>query len=129
MPGRVGRGGKSGGASGASGASGSSKAGKAFAAKVAPAESVAGASGVQGVASLTSTDPVTAQALELIRQLRSGELSSRDEATKKLVTDILRENVRTQSQKLADKIFEQLKEDPRLSQTLDRLWSNAQEQE
>jgi len=67
--------------------------------------------------------------LDLVRQLRSGQLKSRDEATKKLVADILREKVRTQSKKLADKVFEQLKDDPRLSQTLDRLWNRAEEQE
>ena len=67
--------------------------------------------------------------MELVRQLKSGELKSRDEATKKLVADILREKVNTQSKKLTDKIFEQLKEDPRLNKTLERLWDRAEEQE
>jgi hypothetical protein len=47
------------------------------------------------VGNVGPTDPVTAQALDLVRQLRSG----------------------------------QLKDDPRLSQTLDRLWNRAEEQE
>ena len=131
----VGRGGKTGGARGASGAGGAAKASGpsgACGAKVDKAESLVGPSGAAGssnVGNVGPTDPVTAQALDLVRQLRSGQLKSRDEATKKLVADILREKVRTQSKKLADKVFEQLKDDPRLSQTLDRLWNRAEEQE
>jgi hypothetical protein len=134
----VGRGGKAGGARGASGAGGASGASKtgaasgAFGAKVDKAESLVGPSGAAGssnVGNVGPTDPVTAQAMDLVRQLRSGQLKSREEATKKLVTDILREKVRTQSKKLTDKIFEQLKDDPRLNQTLERLWDRAEEQE
>jgi hypothetical protein len=79
------------------------------------------------VGAAAPADPVAAQALELIRQLKSGQLKSRDEATRKLVADILREKVRSQSKRLADKIVEQLKEDPRLNQTLERLWDRAEE--
>lgn len=129
----VGRGGKAGGARGASGAGAASKAGgAAFGAKVDKAESLVGPSGAAGssnVGNVGPTDPVTAQAMDLVRQLRSGQLKSREEATKKLVADILREKVRTQSKKLTDKIFEQLKDDPRLHQTLERLWDRAEEQE
>lgn len=132
----VGRGGKAGGARGASGASGAGAASKAggagFSAKVDKAESLVGPSGLAGssnVANVGPTDPVTAQAMDLVRQLKSGQLKSRDEATKKLVADILREKVRTQSKKLTEKIFEQLKDDPRLNQTLERLWDRAEEQE
>ena len=131
----VGRGGKAGGARGASGAGGASKASGAFGAKVDKAESLVGPSGAAGSSNVGGagpagpTDPVTAQAMDLVRQLRSGQLKSREEATKKLVTDILREKVRTQSKKLTDKIFEQLKDDPRLNQTLERLWDRAEEQE
>lgn len=131
----VGRGGKAGGARGASGAGGAAKASGAqgaFGAKVDKAESLVGPSGAVGssnVGQVGPTDPVTAQALDLVRQLRTGQLKSRDEATKKLVADILREKVRTQSKKLTDKVFEQLKEDPRLAQTLERLWDRAEEQE
>lgn len=132
----VGRGGKAGGARGAAGASGAGAASKAggagFSAKVDKAESLVGPSGLAGssnVGNVGPTDPVTAQAMDLVRQLKSGQLKSRDEATKKLVADILREKVRTQSKKLTEKIFEQLKDDPRLNQTLERLWDRAEEQE
>lgn len=127
----VGRGGKAGGARGASGAGAASKAGGAFGAKVDKSESLVGPSGAAGssnVGNVGPTDPVTAQAMDLVRQLKSGELKSRDEATKALVADILREKINTQSKKLTDKIFEQLKEDPRLTQTLERLWSRAEEE-
>ncbi|MEW5741470.1 MAG: hypothetical protein AB1938_21290 [Myxococcota bacterium] len=129
----VGRGGKAGGARGASGAGGASKAGGAsgaFGAKVDRSESLVGPSGAAGSANVGATapaDPVAAQAMDLIRQLKTGQLKSRDEATKKLVADILREKVRSQSKKLTDKIVEQLKEDPRLNQTLERLWDRAEE--
>lgn len=129
----VGRGGKAGGARGASGAGAAAKAGGAgFSAKVDKAESLVGASGLvagSNVGGVGPTDPVTAQALDLVRQLKTGQLKSREEATRKLVADILREKVRTQSKKLTEKIFEQLKDDPRLNQTLERLWDRAEEQE
>lgn len=126
----VGRGGRAGGAGKAGGASGPAKAGgAAFNAKVDKAESLVGPSGAAGsgnVGQVGPADPVTAQVLDLARQLKSGQLKSRDEATKKLVSDILREKVRLQSKKLTDKIVEQLKDDPRLNQTLDRLWDRAE---
>lgn len=129
----VGRGGKAGGARGASGAGAATKTGGAsFGGKVDRSESLVGASGLvagSNVGEAGPVDAVTAQAMELVRQLKSGELKSRDEATKKLVADILREKVNTQSKKLTDKIFEQLKEDPRLNKTLERLWDRAEEQE
>jgi hypothetical protein len=78
---------------------------------------------------MLGSDPVTAHALELIRQLRSGEIASRDEATRKLVADILREKVRLQSRHVTDRIAEYLKEDPRLGRTLERIWKQAQEEE
>jgi hypothetical protein len=106
--------------------------GGAFAARVDRAESLVGPSGAVGssnVGAAGPADPVAAQALELIRQLKSGQLTSRDEATRKLVADILREKVRSQSKKLTDKIVDQLKADPRLNQTLERLWSRAEDQD
>lgn len=132
----VGRGGKSGGARGAgpaAGAGGAAKAGGAgFSAKVDRTESLVGPSGAVGsgnVGTVGPTDPVAAQAMELMRQLKSGQLKSRDEATRKLVADILREKVRSQSKSLADRIVAQLKDDPRLNQTLERLWDRAEEQD
>lgn len=127
------RGGK--GAGSARGASGSAGAGKAsktggsgFSGKVDRAESLVGPS-PGGAAGVAAADPVVGQVLELARQLKLGELKSREEATRKLVADILREKVRSQSKHLTEKVFQQLKEDPQLSQTLERLWKRAENEE
>ncbi len=69
---------------------------------------------------------MTAQALDIARQLKSGQIKTREEATKKLVADILREKVRMQSKALTQKIADQLQDDPRLSQALDRLWTKGE---
>lgn len=119
----VGRGSKAGGAKGAKEATPAAKT--SFAGKVEKTESLVGPSGVVGSSNVGAVDPVSAQAMELIRQLREGQIKSRDEATKKLVANILREKVRTQSKVLNEKIFEALKDDPRMA----RLWKRAEEKE
>ncbi len=131
-PGGVGGARGGGGASGAGGVGKAGKAGGAFGGKVDRAESLVGPSGAAGAAaagSVAAADAVVGQVLELARQLREGQLKSRDEATKKLVADILREKVRTQSKQLSDKVFQQLKDDPTLNQTLERLWKRAEQEE
>ena len=42
------------------------------------------------------------------------------------VADILREKVRLQSKALTQKISDQLQNDPRINQALERLWSKAE---
>lgn len=83
----VGRG-KAGGArvGSAGGAAKASATGGAFGSKVDRSESLVGPSGAPGgnVGALVSADPVTAKAMELIRQLQSGQLKSRDEATRQV---------------------------------------------
>ncbi len=129
----VGRGGRAGGAGKASAAGGAAKAGGAsFGAKVDKAESLVGPSGAVGssnVGTVAAADPVTAQVLDIARQLKEGKLKSRDEATKKLVNDILREKVRLQSKTLTDKVAEWVKGDPNLSKALEQMWKRAEEQE
>ncbi len=128
----VGGRGKSSGAGKAGGAAGASKANGAFGSKVDKAESLVGASGLvqsSNVGAAAPADPVAAQVMDLARRLKSGELKSRDEATKKLVTDILRDRVRMQSKRLTDKVLEKLKDDPRLHQTLERLWTRAESEQ
>jgi hypothetical protein len=128
----AGRAGKSSTTKGAGGAAGAAKASGAFGAKVDKAESLVGASGLvasSNVGAAAPADPISAQVADLARRLKSGELKSRDEATKKLVTDILRDRVRMQSKKLTDKVLEQMKDDPRLSQTLERLWNRAESEQ
>ena len=124
--------GRAGGAKGAGKASGSGFSGKVEGAGGAgKAEGLVGPSGaagsgnVGGAAPMGSVDPVTAQALELAKQLKSGQIASKEEATKKLVADILKEKLRMQSKALTSKIADALQDDPRLNQALERLWSKG----
>jgi RNA polymerase sigma factor for flagellar operon FliA len=122
--GKVGGGNRKGGAGAAKGTGAVGKSGgTSFDAKVTRSESVVGASGVVGSSNVVATDPVTAQALDIARQLKSGQIKSREEATRKLVAQVLKEKVRMQSKALTQKIADALEEDPRLSQALDRLWT------
>lgn len=130
--GRVGGGskGRAGGVGGAGGSQGASKAGGSTFARVERSESLAGASGLvgpSGAAGAAPTDPVTAQALLVAKQLKSGQLKTREEATKKLVGDILKQKLRMQSQGLTQKIAEALQQDPRLQAALERIWDQATE--
>jgi hypothetical protein len=130
--GGVGRAGPAASATPAAGTGGPTKAAGQFASKFDRTHASASPSGLVGssnVAATAATNPVVAQALDIARQVRAGQILSRDEATKKLVQGILREKVHTQSKHLAEKIFEQLKDDPRLSQTLERLWTKAEQEE
>ncbi len=125
--GRGGGGGKVGGPKGAGGPAGASKAGKASGAgfgKVDRLESLVGPSGAAGADGVAPTDPITAGALEIARQVKAGQIS-REEAAKKLVANILEERLRLKSKALTGKIVEQMNDDPRLNQTLQRLWERG----
>jgi ubiquinone biosynthesis protein UbiJ len=124
--GKVGGGGRKGGAGGAKGAGPAGKAGGGFAGKVERAESLVGPSGAAGPGSAQALDPVTAQAADIARQLRSGQIKSKEEATKRLVAEVLKEKVRMQSKALTQRIADSLQEDPHLNQALERLWSKAE---
>ena len=122
-------GGKRGGPGGARGPGGAQGAGKsAFVEKVAKQGSLSGTTrevGSAGAAGTPRVDPVTSQALAIAKQLRAGEISTRDEATRRLVADILKQKLRMQSKALTQKIADALQDDPRLNGTLDRLWSEG----
>lgn len=126
--GRVGGGskGRAGGVSGGGAAQGASKAQGSGFARVERTEVQPGVSGLVGSANVGPTDPVTAQAMLVARQLKSGQLKSREEATKKLVGDILKQKLRMQSQGLTQKIADALQQDPRLQAALERLWDGAE---
>lgn len=126
--GKVGGGkGRAGGAKGPSGAGGPQKAGGAgFAGKVDKSESLVGASREASSGNVGAADPVTARAMEIARQLRSGQINGREEATKKLVAEVLKEKLRMQSKALTAKIADALQDDPRLTQALERLWSQGE---
>lgn len=126
--GKIGGGGRKGGAGPAKGATGKGAVGKTGGktfGKIDRTESLVGASGqVQG-GNVGGVEPLSAQAMEIARQLKGGQLKSKEEAAKKLVGEILREKLRMQSKALTDKIAAQLQDDPRLSQALERLWSKG----
>ena len=119
---------------GASGKGGASKAGGATFGKVDKSEKLVGTSGLVGsgyageavaAGAASAADPVAKQAMEIARQLKSGQLKSREEATKKFVAEILKEKLHMQSKALTQKIAETLQDDPRLNQALDRIWDHG----
>lgn len=124
-------GGRKGAAGGAGGVKGGGPVGGAkgagFAGKVDATQGLVGPSGAAASGNVAALDPVTANALDIAKQLKSGQIKTKEEATKKLVADILKEKVRMQSRALTAKIAETLQEDPRLSQALERLWGRAAE--
>jgi hypothetical protein len=127
-------GGRSGGPKGASGKGGASRAGGATFGKIDKSEKLASTSGLVGsgnvgeagaAASAGPADPISAQALEIARQLKSGQLKSREEATKKFVAEILKDKLHMQSKSLTQKVADALQDDPRLSQALERIWDHG----
>ncbi|PTL80516.1 hypothetical protein [Vitiosangium sp. GDMCC 1.1324] len=131
--GGVGRGGGKGRAGGAKGASGKAPAGKAgpstFGGAVDRTAGLVGPSGLVGSGNVQgpqATDPITAQALAIAKQLKNGDFKSKDEATRKLIAEVLKEKLRMKSAALTTKIADALQDDPRLNQALERLWSKAE---
>jgi hypothetical protein len=128
--GGVGRGGGKGRAGGAKGATGAAPAaGSSFGGKVDKAESLVGPSGLVGSSNVQgpqAADPVAAQAVAIARKLKNGGFKSKEEATKALVAEILKEKLRMKSSSLTSKISDALQDDPRLNQVLERLWSKAE---
>src|SRR5438874_11025275 len=100
--------------------------GAGFAGKVDKAESLVGASGLVAGGNVAALDSVTANALDIAKQLKSGQIKTKEEATKKLVADILKEKVRMQSRALTQKIADTIQDDPRLHQALERIWAKAE---
>lgn len=85
-----------------------------------------GTSSAAGAGTAEAVDPISSQAAIIARQLKSGEIKSREEATRKLVAEVLKEKVRMRSQALTDKISQSLQDDPRLSAALERLWAKVE---
>lgn len=126
--GKVRGGGSKGAAGGVKGAGGAGKAsGAGFAGKVDRSESLVGPSGAAGSGNVQAMDPVSAKALDIARQLKSGQIKTREEATRALVADILKEKVRMQSKALTQYIAERLEDDPRNKQLLEQILAKAQE--
>lgn len=126
-----GRKGGAGGAGGAGGVKGGGAVGGAkgagFAGKVDASQGLVGPSGAAASGNVQALDPVMANALDIARQLKNGQIKTKEEATKKLVADILKEKVRMQSRALTAKIADTLQDDPRLNQALERLWGRGED--
>jgi hypothetical protein len=93
------------------------------------AESLVGPSGLVGSSNVQgpqAADPVAAQAAAIARKLKNGGFKSKEEATKALVAEVLKEKLRMKSSSLTSKIADALQDDPRLNQVLERLWSKAE---
>jgi len=116
------------GAGAARGAGAAKKAaGPAFQAKVQRAEPVAPAISLGDVGAVAGpSDPMTARAAEIARQFRDGAIKTREEATRRLVSNILRELVQINSKTLTDKIARELEGDPRLREALERIWAKGE---
>lgn len=71
-----------------------------------------------------SADPIASRAVEIARKLHTGEISSREEATKQLIADILQAKLHIQPNELTSRIADALVDDPRLNEALKRLWSS-----
>jgi hypothetical protein len=68
---------------------------------------------------------VIEEAAHIAKALRSGEIPSKQEAARQLVAAILKHKLDLKSKALASRIADQLQEDPRLSQTLERIWQKG----
>jgi hypothetical protein len=128
--GGVGRGGGKGRAGGAKGAAGKAPVGGSnFGPRVDKAESLVGPSGLVGSSNVQgpqAADPISTQAMAIAKQLKNGGFKSKEEATKQLVAEVLKEKLHMKSSALSSKIADALQEDPRLNQVLERLWSKAE---
>jgi hypothetical protein len=119
--GKVGGSGKKGAVQGG-GASGKAS-GTGFSGRIDKTQS---SSSVAGAGTAQAVDPISNQAAIIAQKLRSGEIKSREEATRKLVAEVLKEKVRMHSQALTEKISQSLQDDPRISAALERLWAKVE---
>ena len=97
--------------------------GKSFG-KADAVESLVGPSGAAGSAEV-GADLIVEQASEVARAVKTGEIATKAEAARRLVAGILKERMNMQSKALESRIAEQLEQDPRLAQTLERIWQRG----
>lgn len=100
------------------------KAGGATFGKTDATSGLVGASGLVGSSEVTGA-AVVEHAKEIAKALKSGEIATKAEAARRLVADILKERMDIQSKALEARIAEQLIDDPRLQQTLERIWQKG----
>jgi hypothetical protein len=66
---------------------------------------------------------LVAQARAIAAELRAGTVESREEATRRLVREVLSRRLKLRGSALSGRIASALKDDPRLGQALERIWS------
>ena len=121
-------GGKRGGIGGAGGVKGPSGTGKAFA--VDPAAGAGKTESLVGPSRAAGADPITASLQQIAKDLASGAISSKSEATQKAVQTILQKkgllgkNAKG-NKKMVEQIADTLQDDPRLAAALERTWNRA----
>lgn len=135
--GGVGRGGRGSGPKGTGGAGKAQGSGSTF--KVSgndaagKAESLVGASRAAGTGEASgvgAADPVTASLQQIAKELASGSIANKSEATRKAVLTILQKkgmlgkNAKG-NKKMVDQIADTLEDDPRLLAALERTWQRA----
>jgi hypothetical protein len=126
--GGVGRGGRGGGVKGPSGAGGAGKAGSTF--KVTGNEGAGKAESLVGPSRAAGADPVTASLSQIAKDLASGAIASKSEATQKAVHTILEKkgllgkNPKG-NKRMVQQIADTLEDDPRLAAALERTWNRA----
>ena len=81
--------------------------------------------GAASAAAATAAGSISKIAASLAAQLRSGEIQAKSEAARRLVAGILKEKMNVKSKTLAKSTAEQIEEDPRLSETLERIWQRG----
>lgn len=108
----------------AGGKAGAGKSPGASSGKADRAGSLVGPSGAVGSSEVGGAG-LADKAAEIARALRAGEVSTKAEAARRLVAEILEERLRTRSKVLGQRIAEQLEQDPRLAQTLERIWQRG----
>jgi hypothetical protein len=61
----------------------------------------------------------------IARALRSGEIASKADATRLLVSDILKERMNLEVRAIQTRIVDEIMDDPRLARTLELIWQKA----
>jgi hypothetical protein len=126
--GAIGGGGRRSGPKGAGKAGGKGPVGKASGGTFGKTDGVSGLVGASGLVGSGEVGGavVVEQARQIARALKSGEIATKAEAARRLVAGILKEKLSIQSKALEGHIAEAIAEDPRLQQTLERIWQRGE---
>jgi hypothetical protein len=102
-----------------------SKAGGGTFGKTDRTRGLVGASGLVGSSEVGGAT-VVEHAKQIARALKSGEIATKAEAARRLVAGILKDKLDIKSKALEGHIAEAIAEDPRLQQTLERIWQRGE---